>query len=287
MTEYDVTVLGLGQMGSALAAALLRAGHRTAVWNRTAAKTAALTAEGAHAAATATLAQAASPVVIACVLDYPALHEILDPAALAGRTLVNLTSGSPEQARETAKWAAGHGIGYLDGGIMITPPGIGNPESMLLYSGSRTAFTSAEKLLAAFGEAIHLGEDPGVASLYDTALLGMMWSTMTGWLHAAALVTADGATAAEFTPLAIRWLGDVNGFIRAYVPQVDQRAYPGFDATIDVQLATIEHLVHASQVRGVDAALPELLRDYAARAVAQGHGGDGWARVIELLRKAA
>ncbi|MBB4679309.1 NAD(P)-dependent oxidoreductase [Crossiella cryophila] len=286
MTNSDVTVLGLGQMGSALAAALLRAGHQTTVWNRTAAKATALAAEGAQVAATAAQAQAASPVIIACVLDYPALHEILDPAALAGRTLVNLTSGSPEQARETAAWAAGHGIGYLDGGIMITPPGISNPASMLLYSGPRTAFTDTGKLLSAFGEAIYLGADPGVASLYDTALLGIMWASMTGWLHAAALVTADGATAAEFTPLAIRWLGDVSGFVRAYAQQVDERAYPGFDATIDVQAATIEHLVHASEVRGIDAALPKLLRDYAKRAVAQGHGGDGWARVIELLRAA-
>ncbi|MCK2238860.1 MULTISPECIES: NAD(P)-dependent oxidoreductase [unclassified Crossiella] len=286
MPHSDVTVLGLGQMGSALAAALLRAGHQTTVWNRTTAKSTALAAEGAQVAATAAQAQAASPVIIACVLDYPALHEILDPATLAGRTLVNLTSGSPEQARETAAWAARHGIGYLDGGIMITPPGIGNPASMLLYSGPRTAFTDSEKLLSAFGEAIHLGEDPGVASLYDTALLGIMWATMTGWLHAAALVTADGATAAEFTPLAIRWLGDVSGFVNAYAQQVDERAYPGFDATIDVQAATIEHLVHASEVRGIDAALPKLLRDYAKRAVAQGHGSDGWARVIELLRSA-
>lgn len=60
-----------------------------------------------------------------CVLDYPAVRELLAPVAesLRGRTLVNLTTGSPEQAREEAEWAAEHGIGYLDGAVMTTPPG--------------------------------------------------------------------------------------------------------------------------------------------------------------------
>ena len=37
MTEHKtpVTVIGLGAMGSALASALVRAGHPTTVWNRT------------------------------------------------------------------------------------------------------------------------------------------------------------------------------------------------------------------------------------------------------------
>ena len=46
----DVTVLGLGMMGTTLAQLLLRAGHRVHVWNRTPAKAAALASVGALAA---------------------------------------------------------------------------------------------------------------------------------------------------------------------------------------------------------------------------------------------
>lgn len=42
-----VTVLGLGSMGTALAGALLEAGHETTVWNRSAGKDEALVARGA------------------------------------------------------------------------------------------------------------------------------------------------------------------------------------------------------------------------------------------------
>lgn len=277
----DVAVLGLGQMGSALATAFLRAGHRVTVWNRTSAKAEPLAARGVRVAASAAEAQHSAPVVVACVLDYPALSEILDPA-LPG-ILVNLTSGSPEQARELA----GRRARYVDGGIMTTPPGIGDQRSMILYSGDQDALAEATDLLSALAEPVNLGADPGLAALYDTALLGIMWATLTGWLHASALVTADGATAGHFTPLATRWLGPVAGFIGTYAEQVDTGSYPGSDATLDVHLATLDHLVHASEVRKIDPALPRLFHDYARQAVEAGHGGDGWARVIELLRAKA
>ncbi|MGO4420698.1 NAD(P)-binding domain-containing protein, partial [Streptomyces sp. MCAF7] len=80
-------------MGSALAAALLDRGHPTTVWNRSAGKARPLADRGARPAATPGEAVAASPLVVACVLDYEALHTVLDPVAdtLAGKVLVNLT----------------------------------------------------------------------------------------------------------------------------------------------------------------------------------------------------
>ncbi|HEX8868242.1 MAG TPA: NAD(P)-dependent oxidoreductase, partial [Lentzea sp.] len=173
---------------------------------------------------------------------------------------------------------------YVDGGIMTTPPGIGDQRSMILYSGDQQAFAEARDLLSALAEPVNLGADPGLAALYDTALLGIMWATLTGWLHASALVKADGATAEHFTPLATRWLGPVAGFIGTYAEQVDNGSYPGTDATLDVHLATLGHLVHASEVRKIDATLPRLFHDYARQAVEAGHGADGWARIVELLQ---
>ena len=126
MTTNDsvqVSVLGLGAMGSALAAALVKAGHATTVWNRSAGKADNLVAQGAQAAATAGDAVRASRLVIACLLDHASVHEVLDPLSdeLAGRTLINVTTTSPEQSRELAAWAADAGVAYLDGGIMAVP----------------------------------------------------------------------------------------------------------------------------------------------------------------------
>ncbi|MET9764896.1 NAD(P)-binding domain-containing protein [Streptomyces sp. NPDC006372] len=283
-----VTVLGLGSMGSALAAALVDRGHPTTVWNRSPDKARALAERGARLAATPQEAVAASPLTIACVLDYEALYTVLDPVAggLAGRALVNLTSGSPEQAREAVRWAHSHGADYLDGAIMTTPPGVGDPAVMFLYSGSRQVFEAHRPTLATLGDPLHLGTDPGLASLYDAALLGLMWSTMTGWLHGTALVGAEGTPATDFTPVAIRWLGTVTRFLTTYAPQVDAGRYPGDDATVDVQIAAIDHLIHAAAARGVDNALPELLKSAMEKASAAGHGKDSYASLIEVLRTA-
>ncbi|MEU2065093.1 NAD(P)-binding domain-containing protein [Streptomyces sp. NPDC013455] len=283
----SVTVLGLGQMGAALAGALLAAGHPTTVWNRTAARAEPLAARGAVHAASVAEAVEASELVLVCVLDYVAVRELLAPVAgrLRGRVLVNLTTGSPEQARAEAEWAAEHGAGYLDGGIMTTPPGVGDPANMVLYSGDPELFAAHQDTLAALGDPVGLGADPGLASLYDAGLLGLMWSVFGGWLHATALAGADGVAARDFTAVANRWLRTVAWFMTGYAEQIDAGVYPGDDATIDVQIAAIGHLLHASADRGVDTRLPELHLELMRAAAAAGHGGDSYARIIEEFRK--
>ncbi|MEV6878205.1 NAD(P)-binding domain-containing protein [Amycolatopsis sp. NPDC051128] len=281
----SVTVLGLGTMGSALAAALLDRGHPTTVWNRSAEKAAPLVERGARLAATPEEAIAVSPLVVACVLDYDVLRAVLEPGAesLRGKAFVNLTSGAPEQAQTAAEWFGSRGADYLDGAIMTTPEGVGGSDVMFLYSGPRTVFDAHRPTLAALGDPVYLGADPGRASLYDAALLGLMWSTMTGWLHGTALVGAEKTPAAEFTPVAIRWLATVNRFLTRYAAQVDAGRYPGDDATVDVQIAAIGHLLHAAASRGVDNALPAVLKSTMEQASAAGHGSDSFAAVIEVL----
>ncbi|MEU5163073.1 NAD(P)-binding domain-containing protein [Streptomyces sp. NPDC020875] len=286
-----VTVLGLGQMGSAIAGALLAAGHPTTVWNRTPEKAAPLVERGAVLAGSVEEAVAAGELVIAVVLDHPALFEALGPACgpalgvLKGRALVNLTTATPEQANEAVAWAGEHGVDYLGGAIMTTPPGVGTSEVMFLYSGDRAVFDAHEPVLKSLGDPLYLGTEPGLAALYDVSLLGLMWATMTGWLHGAATVGAEGTPAVDFTEVAIRWLGTVNDFVRRYAGQVDAGAYPGDDATVDVQLAVVDHWLHASAARGVDDRLPKLLRTVMAETAASGHGQDSYGSVIEVLRK--
>ncbi|MBP2583991.1 3-hydroxyisobutyrate dehydrogenase-like beta-hydroxyacid dehydrogenase [Streptomyces sp. PvR006] len=282
-----VTVIGLGQMGSALADAFLTAGHRTTVWNRTPGKADSLVARGAVRAASVAEAVEAGELVVVCVLDYPAVRGLLAPVAgsLRGRVLVNLTSGSPEQARAEAEWAAEQGAGYLDGAVMTTPPGVGDSANMFLYSGSPELLAAHRATLAVLGDPVDLGPDAGLASLYDAGLLGLMWSVFGGWLHATALTGADGVPARDFTAVATRWLKTVSWFMTTYAEQIDEGRYPGDDATIDVQVAAIGHLLHAGETRGVDNRLPELHLELMRAAVEAGHGGDSYARIIDNFRK--
>ncbi|MFD3942728.1 NAD(P)-binding domain-containing protein [Streptomyces sp. NPDC058579] len=87
---------------------MLGNGHPTTVWNRPAGKADALVSEGATLAGSVGDAVAASEVVIVCVSTYEVTRGLIEPLAaqLGGKTLINLTTGTPDDARSTAAWAA-------------------------------------------------------------------------------------------------------------------------------------------------------------------------------------
>lgn len=281
-----VSLIGLGLMGTALARAFLDAGYPTTVWNRSADKAQAVVGNGALIAATAADAVSASPLVIVCVRDYDAMHESLDAADLSGRVLVNLSTGSSQQGRETASWAAQRGAHYLDGAIMMTPPGIGQPETVILYGGPQAAFDAHEATLKVLGGGTtYLGTDPGLPSLYDVALLGIMWATLNGFLHALALIESEDIKATTFLPFATGWLTGVGSFLPGIAQQVDEGSYAADDATLETHLSPINHLIHESELRGIDIELPGYTRTLIERAIADGHATDSYARLIEHFKK--
>ncbi|MER7624976.1 MULTISPECIES: NAD(P)-binding domain-containing protein [unclassified Streptomyces] len=282
-----VSVLGLGLMGQALAGAFLKAEIPTTVWNRSPEKAETLVANGAVLAPSAADAIAASSLIVVCVTDYDVFHAVLDPLgdALRGKTIVNLTSGHSEGARETAAWAAERGVSYLDGAIMAIPPVIGTEHATLLYAGPQDVFDAHEATLASLGAATHLGADHGLASLYDVALLGIMWGVLNSFLHGAALLETANVKASTFAPLANNWIGAVTNFVSAYAGQIDEGSYPAHDATIDTHWATMVHLIHESEVTGASAELPKFVKELTDRAIAAGRGGDSYAAMIEQFRK--
>ncbi len=283
-------MLGLGAMGTALAGAFLTAGHRTTVWNRTPGRAGGLTARGAMELPTAAEAVRASGLTVVCLADQEAVRQALAPLAepLAGRTLVNLTSGSPIDARQSAGWAEQHGVHYLDGVLLTTPAGVGNPDFLQLYGGDRATFDAARDTLAALGDPVHVGTDTALPSVYDTALLGQMWGTLTGWLHGVALIGAEGpgggVTATAYTEVADRWMTTVRAFMGQYAPQIDSGQYPGGEFTLHLHSSTMDILAHASELRGVQSGLPQLFRELTGRAIAAGHGEDSYARLVEFIK---
>jgi 3-hydroxyisobutyrate dehydrogenase-like beta-hydroxyacid dehydrogenase len=158
-----------------------------------------------------------------CLLVYDTVHEALAPAreALSGRTLVNLTNGTPEQARAMSQWAVTHGANYVDGGIMAVPPMIGRQHALILYSGSRQGFDTNSRQLDALGTSKYLGEDAGLAPLYDISLLAGMYGLFGGVLQALALTGSAGIPAGEFMPLLMSWLQAMQGGLPKWAEQID------------------------------------------------------------------
>lgn len=275
-------------MGSALAAAFLNRGLAMTVWNRSAGKADALVAKGAVRAATVADALAASKLVIVCLLNYDTVSEALGDASetLSGRVLVNLTNGTPAQARHMANWTAERGADYLDGGIMAIPPMIGQPEALLLYSGSKDAFDAHRKELDSLGTSKYLGADAGLAPLYDLALLTGMWGMFAGALHATALVGTEKVEAREFMLLLVPWINAMTGGLPSMAEQVDTGDYTKeVVSNLGMQAVAYVNLIEASQAQGVSTELIAPMHDLMKRGVGAGHGNADLSSLIELLRK--
>jgi 3-hydroxyisobutyrate dehydrogenase-like beta-hydroxyacid dehydrogenase len=282
-----LTVLGTGEMGSALARSALANGYRVTVWNRTPARTAPLTDAGAHAATTVADALDADLIVVS-LFDHRSVHAVLDPVAghLSGRRVLNLTTTSPDGARELSRWAAGHGADYLDGGILATPDMIGADGSRILYSGARHLFDEHRHLLETWGAAEHLGDDAGLASLYDLALLAAMYLMFAGFFHGAAMVTAQGLPVKDFAVRAADWLRAMAPAVTGYAEIIDSGDYaaPGQQSLV---FSDISDIVDASRAQGVSTELVDVVQRLIHRQIDKGHGADGFARVIESIREAA
>lgn len=281
-----VTVLGLGAMGTALARAFRAAGVPTTVWNRSAARAEALRPAGATVAADPAAAVAASPLVITCLLDRRAVEAVLDLAGpLTGRTLVNLTSSTPEDARAIAGRVTAAGARYVDGKIMVPTTMIGTADVYMLYSGDGDAFAAHRATLAVLGgELEFLGAEPGLAAGYDLGMLNVFVAGMAAFLHSAALIGADGVPAATFLPYGRRMLDLLAPTFAQLAGDVDAGEYPGTEDNLEMELAFLDHIVAASRARLLDPAIPEASRTLVAAAVAAGHGRDGFSRVVDVLR---
>lgn len=284
----NISIIGLGAMGQALAARFLQQGRAVTVWNRTPGKAAALVAQGAREAASATEAIAAGDVTVMCVLDYTAANMVIEDAApaLSGRALVNLTNGTPAQARAAAERVAALGGAYLDGGIMATPPMIGGEHALILYSGSKAAFDAYAGTLEDLGAATYVGADAGLASLHDLALLSGMYGVFAGFFHATALIDSEGIGAAAFFKLLGPWMAAMMGELPGYAQKIDSGRH-GVDvvSNLGMQSVALANILAATREQGVATDLLAPMLELFRRRAEAGHGEEDISGIVELIRR--
>jgi 3-hydroxyisobutyrate dehydrogenase-like beta-hydroxyacid dehydrogenase len=295
LSPAPVTVLGMGPMGRAIAAAFLAAGHPTTIWNRTAGKADELLARGAVWAGSPLAALDAGEVVIVCVIDANAVEAILDRALtesgrsrLPATTLVNLTSEGPGRTRELATWAEKSGVLYLDGSIMTPAAAIGTEATRILYSGPAALFERHRRTLAALGgAAVHLGDDPGRAASFDVALLNLFWTSIAGLMHSFALAARQDVSATALAPHAQQMAGLVADLLPGLAADVDAGRFSGAEsASLASVAASLDHIVHALEQAGVSSAVTQAAKNAVDAAVSAGHEGDSAARLAEFLGRA-
>lgn len=163
MSGETIAFIGTGIMGKPMVRNLLRAGFALQVWNRSAAKAAELTADGATVADTPAQAAAGAHVLICMLSDGPTCDEVLfgeGGAALAlapGACVIVMSSIPVETAVEQARLCAAQGLHYLDAPVSGGERGAREASLAIMVGGAASAFEQARDVLAAMGRAVHVG----------------------------------------------------------------------------------------------------------------------------------
>ena len=289
-TSARATVLGLGEMGAAIAGALLAGGRPIAVWNRTPERADALVSRGASRAESVRDAVLASPLVIISVKGGTTARELLEPAAdlLAGRAVVNLSDGTSAEARAVAEWVVDQGADYLHGQIMTVAPAVGHPDAVVFFGGSAAVHEEHRSVLGLLGgRGSLISADAGVPALYGMAVHGTMWGALNGFLHAAALLSDEGIEVKRFLADAEASVAALVAFLPSLADEVDRGQYALEFGALQHHLPSVEDLVRESRARGIDAEFPEYTRALVTRAIEAGHRNDSYSRLVEHFRSSA
>lgn len=159
-----VGFVGLGTMGSAMAANLAHSDCFLTVWNRTPGRAAALLELGAVEAASPREVAQASDVVVACLPDSPQVAEVIfGPAGLAegfaeGSLFIDCSTVSPMSEREFAARLQRQGVAMLDAPVSGGSEGALAGTLTIMVGGEAVDLERANSVLLAMGRTVtHLG----------------------------------------------------------------------------------------------------------------------------------
>lgn len=286
----NITVLGLGEMGSTLADLFLARGRRVTVWNRTAAKMERLEEKGARAAGSVAEAVHAGELVVMCVSDYAAAREILNslgaPEAVQSRTLLQLTTGSPEDAKSLEAWVQAQGGTYLDGAIQAAPSQMGEPDTPVLISGAEATYSAAREILADIaGNVIYLGPAIEAAASVDAATLSYVYGSMLGFIQGARMAEHAGVSVARYGSIVKDISPSFGAFFEHEGRVIDSGDFSITESPMRISIDATHRILDMTRAAGIDDEIPAFTYGFLERAQKAGLADKELAALIELVRE--
>jgi 3-hydroxyisobutyrate dehydrogenase-like beta-hydroxyacid dehydrogenase len=282
----DVGFIGLGQMGRAIAANLIRAGHRLTVWNRSPQPAQELAALGASVATGP--AQAARGEVLMTMLSDDAAHRVvlieagvLDRAS-PGLIHVNLATVSVMLARELEQLAARRGLAYVAAPVFGRPEVAQAARLNVVVAGDAAAISRVEPLLAAIGERTWpVGSPAERANVVKLAGNFMIACALEAMGEAAALVRAHGIDAGAMLEVLTNTLFAAPVY-KTYGRLIAEQRYRPAAFTMALGLKDVRVALEAGQAAHVPLPFASVLRDHFLEALATGGADYDWAALAEI-----
>jgi 3-hydroxyisobutyrate dehydrogenase/2-hydroxy-3-oxopropionate reductase len=280
-----IAVLGLGAMGSAMAARLLNAGHDLTVWNRTPGRDGGLVSAGAHRGETPADAVRDAEVVVTMLTDPPALEAVLfgpDGAAAAipeTATLIDMSTVGPTAIASVVERLGP--VAVLDAPVLGSVPSVESGKLVILAGGDRAVFDRHTELLSILGTPIYLGPSGSGAWL---KLVNNAASTATLVALGELLALTDRAGLGIDSVLQGLEAGPLASLIERWRPRLkgeDQASYFRLAlARKDLALVFDE-----AEREGVDLSVAETAAARCDEAIGSGLGDEDFGAIVPFLRR--
>jgi 3-hydroxyisobutyrate dehydrogenase-like beta-hydroxyacid dehydrogenase len=279
-------VLGCGNMGAAIARALLASGRRVVVWNRTTERTRALVDEGAEMRIRADEAVLEASLVIICLGSTDDVRGVLDtiePDRLAGRTVLNVTTGTPDEAHSLRDWAQEHQLSYLDAAIAAYPEQIGTQPARILVAGDEQLWKAHQAAVCDLaGSSMHVGADHGAANVIDAAMTGAFYiSSLVSFIEATRFMSGFGVSYEVLADLVGYSVSVLEGELQKILRRIADGAFSTDEATLNVYAEASEAFAAGMGAQG-DASIIRATARVLRQAVEAGLGDADIAAVFTL-----
>lgn len=184
-----VAFLGLGIMGRAMAANLVKGGNEVAVWNRTAGRP----VEGAHAAPSPADAARDAEVVWMCVSDTAAVERLLfasdgvESQLREGMVVADSSTISPEATRQFAERVRQRGADYVDAPMTGSKIGAESGQLIFIVGGKEETIERLQPLFQVMGKAVMRMGETGMGQSAKIAMNLMIALIYEGFAEALVL----------------------------------------------------------------------------------------------------
>jgi 3-hydroxyisobutyrate dehydrogenase-like beta-hydroxyacid dehydrogenase len=287
----QVAVVGAGRMGSAIAAAVVRAGFSVRVQARTPAKAKAVINAGAALAPTPAAAATGAEVVITSLVDDASVLEVVEgPDGLLGsmaKGAVHLgaTTISPRLADHLAE------LHLAAGSIYVAAPVVGRRDLAevgkltTLAAGPAEAIERCRQVLEAYGPVRVVGERHSAASTVKLMVnfITVSWLELMGEMYAFGEKNAlDAALVHDM----LVWVFDRPG-LRNYAAAVRDRNFDDVGFELSTGFKDVQLMLSAGTEARAPLPYAELIRAKMLTLLAHDLGGKDWAAITEVARAAA
>jgi len=285
-----VTFLGTGLMGRPMARRLVAAGHQVTVYNRTREKAMVLEAAGARVAESAAQAVEASPCVVVMLADAAAIEAVLFPGkdepALAGRTLIQMSTIAPSESKGLQKKVIEKGGDYLEAPVLGSTPEAESGKLLIMVGGRAKQFEQHCDLLRCLGPQPLLVGEVGKAAALKLAMNQLIAGLATTFALSLGFVQRQGMEVDMFMEILRK--------SALYAPMFDkklqrmlERQYGAANFPSKHLHKDIELFCREAEPLGLDLASLEGTRQIAARALAAGLADADYAAIFDIISPAA